>query len=552
MCRIAWTRLFFRVPLPTWLATAVVAASVGTLFPTDSAAQPGTLIPRNGGAFARTEPSSRPEIRLDGSSVETLPIEVADVSAGPDGRAWLQFSAATGRFAPAIVPYGTAGPTLPEIKRDIAAEFAQTSPQVRNCTLCLIEPGGRAWYWASQHATLLGYDGKTWIDYVIPSVSDTEAVRCPTRGALADGRCNVSAGSACWFALGGSVHRFDGAKWSRERVTRTPAQGMGASFPLDYRRPRYAAPSSVDAVLLAVSPDGKVAAASGRRGPIWIWHNAKWECRDDAIKTFGADSRQTGQFSSSGGNPSGSELLAGLVLPNDATLWCLLSSGRLLRVAIGPPPKAAAAGPVPDVQKHINDLAVNDYATRQCASEFLAGKGAAVRTQLQTALAASTDAEQRARLKQLLGRLVQRPEDVSSQRFGSVRVGYVQMLACDEKGNVFALAQSVDSGRGEPRPGLAVLSPTGTTKTVLVDQQFAGPSQSAVPQPLIMNGPGQRLWAPVGGSGPVRVFDLGGDQAADPFPDMQAFGLCAIDGQGHVFARRTAGMSPIIVLKKEL
>lgn len=551
MCRIDLARFFFRVPSRMWLAKVVAAASLGTFFPAYSAAQPGTVIPRND-RFPRTEPSSRLETRLDGSSVGSLPIEVADVIAGPDGRAWLQFSDAAGRFAPAMVRYGTTGPTMPEIKRDIAAEFAQSSPQVRSCTLCLIEPGGRSWYWAPQHATLLGYDGKTWIDYVIPNVSETQVARCPTRGALADGRCNVSAGSASWFAFGGSVHRFDGVKWSRQRVTYSPAQGMSASFPVGYRGPRYAAPPSSDAVLLAVSPDGKVAAASGRCGPIWIWRNAKWECRDDAIKMTGADARQADEFSSSGGYPSGSELLAGLVLCDDATLWCLLSSGRLLRVVIGPPLKSAAAGPVPDIQKQIDDLAANDYATRQRASEFLAGKGAAVRLQLQTALAASRDAEQRARLKQLLGRLVQRPEDASSQRFGSLRVGYVQMLACDGKGNVYALAQSVDSGRGEPRPGLAVLSPTGTTKTVLVDQQFAGPPKSAVPTPLIMDGPGQRLWAPVGASGPVRVFDLGDGQAADPFAQMQAFGLCAIDGQGHVFARRTAGMSPIIVLKKEL
>ena len=114
--------------------------------------------------------------------MQNLPNEVVDVVAGPDGRAWLQFGTTAGRFARANTSYGTAAPTLPEIREDIAAEFTQSSPQVRDCTLCLIEPGGRAWFWVPQHATLLGYNGKTWINYVIPDASESQPA-CPTRGA---------------------------------------------------------------------------------------------------------------------------------------------------------------------------------------------------------------------------------------------------------------------------------------------------------------------------------------------------------------------------------
>jgi hypothetical protein len=305
-------------------------------------------------------------------------------------------------------------------------------------------------------------------------------------------------------------------------------------------------------VFLGVSPDGRVAAASDQHGPIWICRSGKWECREDLIKPSDAGPREADPFRAPDGDSNGSELISSLVLPDNANLWCLLRSGRILRVSLEPQANVATAGAIGDVQKYIDELAANDYGTREGASTFLAGKGSTIRQQLQSALGASKDAEQRARLKRLLDKLSDNPSNGSLQTFGSVRVGQVQMLACDEGGRVFVFAQSIDNGRGQPGPGLAVLSPDGATKTILVEQQSTVPFQNTDWLPLIITGSGQRLWLPAGGlAGPLRLFDLATGRAADPFANIQVFGLSAIDAQGHIFAHRNAfrNATPMIVLR---
>jgi hypothetical protein len=530
----------------TRLATLVAVTFLCAAFPAAAAAQAGIRIRSGGSYLAPAELAPRLEIRLNDDSIQSLPNDIANVIAGPDGRAWFQFHTAD-NFT------GRAGPTLPAIKEDIAAEFAQPSPQVRCCTLCLLEPGGRAWYWVWQHATLLGYDGKTWIEHVIPVVSEGQTGYCRTRGALADGRYNLWAGSAAWFVIGSSVYRFDGANWSRQRVT-PPAAAQGPVAGRARRfRPVYNQFPAPAPLLLAVSPDGQVAAAAGERGPIWICRGGKWECREDAFKAPAGASRQTDPVMGPG-EDANSALISGMVLPDSANLWCLLGSGRFLRVAIGPRPKVetAAAKDIDKVQKYIGELAANDFVARERASKFLEGRGSAIRGQLQKALAASDDAEQHTRLRRLLDKLEDNPARGSPQTFGSVRLAGVQMLAGDESGAVFAVAQSIDSGRGQSGPGVAVLSPSGATKTILVDQQPAGRFQGGDWLPVILDGPGNRLWAPAGGpSGPVRRFDLAAGQAAAPFENMPIFGLCAIDSQGRVFAHQNAfhNATPVVVLR---
>jgi hypothetical protein len=226
-----------------------------------------------------------------------------------------------------------------------------------------------------------------------------------------------------------------------------------------------------------------------------------------------------------------------------------------LRVPLEAEAKVATVAAIGDVRKWIDELAANDYETREGASTFLAGKGSAIRQQLQSALAASKDAEQRARLKRLLDKLSDNPSNGSLQSFGSVRVGRVQMLACDEGGRVFVFAQSIDNGRGQPGAGLAVLSPGGATKAILVEQPSSVLFQNADWLPSIITGSGQRLWMPGGGmAGPLRLFDLGTGQASDPFANIQVFGLSATDAQGHVFVHRNAARNaaPMLVLKTEL
>ena len=232
------------------LIAAFIVCAISGSGPLAPAQQPSP-VPRPQFAVPRHVPDwpeQRLEIRLDNGPTQDLPREVRNVIVAPDGRTWYERSC-PGRDR-----------SLTSIKAELTAEFDRPAPQLRDCHLQAIEPGGRAWFWVSAHNMLWGYDGKTWLEYVIPDWSHyCFGARCATRGALRDGHSNVVADGAVWFVGYGRVYRFDGRNWTRHKISDA--------------RDTYGMPLHV---LLAVTPDGKSAAACDPRGTLWLWHDGKW------------------------------------------------------------------------------------------------------------------------------------------------------------------------------------------------------------------------------------------------------------------------------------
>ena len=137
---------------------------------------------------------------------------------------------------------GQASITSPLSKAASPASSPQKSPQFYGADLALFEPGGSVWFFLPQHCLLLGYDGKAWIDYVIPDARDRVVGYCPTRGGCTAGRANRFAQDAAWFVCARSILRFDGKNWSNQPLSDKPQPNAGN-------------------VLLTVSSDGRTVAA---------------------------------------------------------------------------------------------------------------------------------------------------------------------------------------------------------------------------------------------------------------------------------------------------
>jgi hypothetical protein len=477
----------------------------------------------------QTDSPARLEIRLSDSRWQALPQEVRRVTVAPDGRIWYQ-------RAP-HVPWGNV--TLVALKQELAREFAEPAPQIRHCELALIEPGGRAWFWVSQHVTLLGYDGKGWLDRVIPSANNYPAGRCPTRGILHDGRSNRFAGGAAWFLGRRGVHRFDGKDWSYQSL----ADAADQDGPL--------APMARGLASLAVSPDGTTAAACVPGGPIWLWRDGRWSrfVPPQLIRPGGAPDDGSGD---------NARQVVGLALPDARNLWCLQGDGCLVPCSLEAPQRGKTA-PDKRVSDLIDALADDAFATRENASRQLAALGAAVRPQLEQALAISTDAEQRARLKRLLGRF--RPEiaDRRGCKLGAVEVADVAALYQDERGRLMVAAAAIaeaqaaggTGGPGATGPGLAILSPDGSSTTVVGEPCFNDPQRMRFGVPPVLGPPRDRVWLSLGEpAASVRLLDWERKAYVDALPDSGWGAVHAVTEDGRVFASRQSndwGNEPLMV-----
>jgi len=93
---------------------------------------------------------------------QLLPANVRGVYVGPDGRTWwiLHDSRMDDSRRQDEV-------TLAEVKSEIEAQFDAEEPVIRgswNTRIVLFEPGGRVWFYVFGYSTLIGFDGKEWIE----------------------------------------------------------------------------------------------------------------------------------------------------------------------------------------------------------------------------------------------------------------------------------------------------------------------------------------------------------------------------------------------------
>ena len=182
----------------------------------------------------------RVEIKFQNARWQALPDEVQGVNVGPDGRMWFETKPKNSRFIGGELDKLSS--YIPAFKDRIAQEFSQPSPQYYGATLALFEPSGRVWFFLPQHCLLLGYDGKTWIEYVFPDFHERLIGCCPTRGSCVAGGSNRFVQGTAWFVCTQSILRYDGKNWSKHSVAEGSTDDSGNA-------------------LLSVSPDGQTAAA---------------------------------------------------------------------------------------------------------------------------------------------------------------------------------------------------------------------------------------------------------------------------------------------------
>ncbi len=227
---------------------------------------------------------------LDLSSTKTrwhtLPAEVQNVRLASDGRIWYQLRASN-----------LGHRSLASVKEDLAREFRQPSPKARGVLIALFEPGGRVWFFLRDKNLLLGYDGKTWIEYAVPGRDNAVCGECMSRGEFSLSHANRWADHRCWFITARSVLSFDGTKWSRDDF-----------FDLQ---------KDWSSRCLALSPSGKTAVAySYSLESFRVWRAGQWK----PVPLPPLDS-------------SAPVIL--LDMSDDRTLWFVRKEGQMERLDIG-------------------------------------------------------------------------------------------------------------------------------------------------------------------------------------------------------------------------
>lgn len=187
-----------------------------------------------------------PEVVLDDSQWQPLPLGIRIAFADPAGRIWLQ----DGR--------GSTDWDLKQLQHHIADQFDREMPVIRNAYLALFEPGGRVWFISYQLHLVLGYDGETWIIHSTVDRENRVYGRCQTRGALVNADAHLYAGNAVWLRGMRGVYRFARGEWSYQVMAG--------------ERIRYGGN-----VRLSVEPQGKLAVAwTPGSKDVWLFHNSKW------------------------------------------------------------------------------------------------------------------------------------------------------------------------------------------------------------------------------------------------------------------------------------
>ncbi|MCL2640804.1 MAG: hypothetical protein FWD53_08170 [Phycisphaerales bacterium] len=197
---------------------------------------------------AAYEAHTRLDIELDRSTMFVLlPHQVTHVTQGPDGRVWL------------TLRYGgpknrTAFESLQVLLRE---EFNEKMPQVSYARPILFEPTGRVWFaadpWSNDQGnfthTILGYDGKTFVEHNIHS----DEWQLSVNAAFADGQ-----GGGAFFCTRNGIHIYDGKQWSTHKIP------THENAPLSYQ--------------LFTEPDNKgiIAVPHKNTDPFLRWQNGKW------------------------------------------------------------------------------------------------------------------------------------------------------------------------------------------------------------------------------------------------------------------------------------
>jgi hypothetical protein len=439
-------------------------------------------------AIAQQQPV-RIDIKLTNVRWQFVRREVHSVCVGPDGRTWYQLN-------PELP-----GWSLAEIKSRLQREWKEASPQISGVQLALLEPGGRAWFLTDFNRLLLGYDGKTWVEYRGTSKPANFGGGSPSQGSFLSNRSCRYAGNRAWFCASGGIHTFDGREWTVQEFEE--AVGRPTSAPA-----------------FAVSPDGKIAVAVyGKDSSCWAYRDSKW----NRLAPLG-----------NGSIPFGGNCF----VTNQGIVWYRYRGGigsySLLEAKESAPDKTGEV-----VAALIKQLGNEDFARREEASKKLEEFGPAIRPRLEAALMAAEDVEIKLRLKKLVGKPVRAPEPKLPivATIGKYQVSEVKHLGQDDQGTLYIAAAAIQSEDSKPAPGLLMIDAAGKA-TLLANpagmETWWRKGDDLQREVFLVGNRG--LWFnPLPGASPHACLDLKANKIVAELPELRVGPVVAVDKEGRAF-----------------
>jgi hypothetical protein len=134
-----------------------------------------------------------------------LPQTVRAVFVDPNGRIWYQLH------------HPSEEENLPIVRQIIEGQFLETSPQFSGVEPALFESNGRVWFRTQTLRTLLGYDGRDWIER--PAGSGQRFFgSCPRNGRIFRCDYNLEVDRVLFFPDERGVHMFSGEQWGYQAM----------------------------------------------------------------------------------------------------------------------------------------------------------------------------------------------------------------------------------------------------------------------------------------------------------------------------------------------
>jgi hypothetical protein len=444
-----------------------------------------------------------PDITLKNVRWQELPEEVETVFIGPDQRVWYKLRHPEGLD------------DLAAIKKMIEGEFAKPAPQLFGAEVALFEPGGRVWFFTHDRKTILGYDGRAWVEHTLPDEHWLQGT-CPHHGLVRTSPRNVWVGGAAFFADATGYHVYDGKEWKYQNFFDELRAVIGEISPLPL-------------------DDGKTLLVVVERQGIWKWQGGEW---------------------------------SKAVLPGPVD-WTLARSGAawgdrgvLINTVQGA--LVFCGKPMPDVEfatlvKRLGDAA---YKVRQDATTELIRLGAPATPMVEKALAAATDPEVRVRLQKVLETVagtapglplasdeeplrgmvvaIPPPPPPPPVKLGPYLLqGNGKVSDCMGPALLLAAAADVQEDGNSLGPGLVVAPADGEARFIKGEEiaQALTEAYRGCCGPIVLV-PGKTVWVPGDGDHAARLLDLEKGKFVDEVPRKECGWLHAVRPDGAVFVSR--------------
>ncbi len=418
---------------------------------------------------------------------QALPASVEHVFVSPDDRPW---------FVLASDPLNADEEPkyLPAIKGAIESQFTLPMPQLRGVLPVLFEPAPskRIWFVTRDNKTLLGYDGKTWIE---KTLRDSLFMGAPTGHAkLGDASRTLAVQGTCFFPDEHGIHTFDGKTWAYQRM-QPERDNVSAR------------------VMLSSTPDGKRVLGASRMQyqVIWEWEAGTWQSIP-LPKTLTTNN-----------------LSMVVPLGNDQAMIWTFDKGLVLFPYRG----QKKAPSTKELDQWLTDLGGETYASRDAAMQKLIEAGPLANERATPRLATTTDPE-------ILWRLAYVVQATQQDRNSPVKVSNYQIYRPSYAGYLFdghslIAGSSIRKGDDPAQPGLLVMDAAGAI-TVYPGALLGGSISSRGPGDSgFLPWQGTRVWVP----GPKPgLLDWEKSALIASIPETRYNFLHAVQADGTVYVSK--------------